>query len=53
MLFVQSELGYDRYNEKASRIVRVVIRGKMQVGEIKEANVMPPVAATLKKISRK
>jgi len=49
MLFVQSELGYDRYNEKASRIVRVVIRGKMQVGEIKDAHVMPPVAATLKK----
>ncbi|HVW60880.1 MAG TPA: ABC transporter permease [Puia sp.] len=49
ILFVQHELSYDRYNEKADRIFRVVLRGKMQVGELKEANVMPPVAATLKK----
>lgn len=49
VLFVQSELSYDRYNTKADRIFRVVLRGKMQVGELKEANVMPPVAATLKK----
>jgi putative ABC transport system permease protein len=49
VLFVQHELSYDRYNEKADRIYRVVLRGKMQVGELKEANVMPPVAATLKK----
>lgn len=49
VLFVQHELSYDRYNEKADRIFRVVLRGKMQVGELKEANVMPPVAATLKK----
>ncbi|MVN22649.1 ABC transporter permease [Mucilaginibacter arboris] len=50
MLFVQNELSYDRYNDKADRIVRVVFRGKMNGGgEIKEANVMPPVAQTLKK----
>lgn len=48
MLFVQNELSYDRYNEKADRIVRVVFRGKMQGGDLKEANVMPPVAQTLK-----
>ncbi len=49
VLFVQNELSYDRYNTKADRIFRVVLKGKMQVGELKEANVMPPVAATLKK----
>ena len=51
LLFVQHELSYDRYNEKADRIVRVVLRGKMEGGELKEANVMPPVAQTLKKES--
>ncbi len=49
MLYVQHELSYDRYNKNADRIVRVVFRGKMQGGEIKEANVMPPVAGTFKK----
>ena len=49
LLFVQHELSYDRFNKKADQIVRVVIRGVMQGGELKEANVMPPVAQTLKK----
>jgi putative ABC transport system permease protein len=49
VLFVQHELSYDRYNTSSDRIVRVVFRGKMKVGEIKEANVMPPVAAAFKK----
>ena len=50
MLYVQNELSYDRYNQKAGRIVRVVFRGFVGGGgEIKEANVMPPVASTLKK----
>ncbi|HEY4291073.1 MAG TPA: ABC transporter permease [Puia sp.] len=49
LLFVQHELSYDRYNEKADQIVRVVIKGVMQGGELKEANVMPPVAQTLKR----
>ncbi|HCN85010.1 MAG TPA: cell division protein FtsX, partial [Sphingobacteriaceae bacterium] len=50
MLYVQNELSYDRYNEKADRIVRVVFKGFVgDGGEIKEANVMPPVAATLKR----
>ena len=48
VLFVQHELSFDRFNKKADRIVRVVFRGKMNGGEIKEANVMPPVAAALK-----
>lgn len=48
MLFVQNELSYDRYNEKAERMVRVVFRGKMQGGNINESTVMPPTAQTLK-----
>jgi len=48
MLYVYHELSYDRYNEKANRIVRVVFRGFIGGGEMKEANVMPPVAKTLK-----
>ncbi|OUJ71856.1 ABC transporter permease [Hymenobacter crusticola] len=48
MLFVQNELSYDRYNEKADRIVRVVFRGSVQGQKMKEANVMPPVAQTLR-----
>ncbi len=49
MLYIFHELSYDRYNEKADQIVRVVFRGFMGGGEMKEANVMPPVAKTLKK----
>lgn len=48
LLYVADEISYDRYNEKADRIVRVVFRGVMQGGEIKEADVMPPVAQALK-----
>ena len=48
ILFVQNELSYDRYNEKSDQIYRVVFRGTMQGGVIKEANVMPPVAQTFK-----
>ena len=48
-LFVQNEFSYDRYNTKADQIVRVTFRGKMNGGEIKEANVMPPVAQAFKK----
>ncbi|HEY4335833.1 MAG TPA: ABC transporter permease [Puia sp.] len=49
LLFIRHELSYDRYNEKSDRIVRVTFRGRMNGGEIKEANVMPAVAATLRK----
>src|SRR5215210_6616991 len=48
MLFVQNELSYDRYNEKADQIVRVVFKGSVQGENMKEANIMPPVAQTLK-----
>ncbi|GAB3704457.1 ABC transporter permease [Spirosoma flavus] len=47
-LFLLDELSYDRYNDKANRIVRVVFHAVMNGGEINEANVMPPVAPTLK-----
>jgi putative ABC transport system permease protein len=49
MLYVYHEMSYDRFNEKSDRIVRVVFRGFIGGGEMKEANVMPPVAKTLKK----
>ena len=48
MLFVQDELSYDRFNEKAGQIVRVVFRGSIQGEKMKEASVMPPVAQTFK-----
>ncbi|QDA58727.1 ABC transporter permease [Hymenobacter jejuensis] len=47
MLFVRNELSYDRYNEKADRMVRVVFRGSVQGEKMKESSVMPPVARTL------
>jgi len=48
MLFIQNELGYDGYNKKADRMVRVVFRGSIQGEKMKEAMVMPPTAQTLK-----
>ncbi len=48
LLFVQNELSFDRYNKKADRIVRVVLRGMVQGEKMNEANVMPPTARTLK-----
>lgn len=47
MLFVVDELSYDRFNENADRIVRVVFRGSVQGEKMNEAHVMPPVAKTL------
>lgn len=47
-LYVLDELSFDRYNEKADQIVRVVFRGTMQGGKIDEAHVMPPTAQALK-----
>jgi len=49
LLFIRHEVSYDRFNKKADRIVRVTFGGHMNGHDIKEANVMPPVAATLKK----
>ncbi len=47
MLFVVDELSFDRFNEKADQIVRVVLRGKVNGEIIKEAVTAAPVAATL------
>ncbi|WP_224998672.1 ABC transporter permease [Cesiribacter sp. SM1] len=47
MLFVEHELSYDRFHEKADRIVRVVFRGSVQGEQMNEAHVMPPVAQAL------
>lgn len=47
-LYVLDELSFDRYNEKADQIVRVVFKGSMNGGKINESHVMPPVAQALK-----
>ena len=47
LLFVQNELSYDKYNEKAAQIVRVTFGGKMSGETMKEPGVMAPVAQTL------
>ncbi|GLU53795.1 ABC transporter permease [Dyadobacter frigoris] len=47
-LYVLDELSFDRYNEKANQIVRVILRGTMQGGKLNEAHVMPPTAQALK-----
>ncbi len=46
-LYVFHELSYDRFHEKADRIVRVTFRASMNGNKINEANVMPPTAQTL------
>jgi len=48
MLFVQNELGYDRFNKKADRIVRVTFQGAANGEKFNESTVMPPVAQTMK-----
>ncbi|MCM4161486.1 FtsX-like permease family protein [Antarcticibacterium flavum] len=48
LLFVVDELSYDRFNEKADEIVRVVFRANVNGEEMKEAVVMAPVAQALK-----
>lgn len=48
LLFIQDELSYDRFNEKADRIVRVVFKSSVNGGKINEPFVMPPVAQTMK-----
>lgn len=47
-LYVFDELSFDRFHTNANRIVRVVFQGTVPGGKINEANVMPPVAETLK-----
>jgi len=48
LLFVVDELSFDRYNKKADRMVRVVLKGKVNGEIIKEAVTPAPVAPTLK-----
>ncbi|RAJ74993.1 putative ABC transport system permease protein [Chitinophaga dinghuensis] len=48
LLYIAHELSYDRFNKQADRIVRVVFRGLVKGEPMNEANVFPPVAATLK-----
>ena len=48
MLFVQDELSYDNFNNKADRIVRVIFKASINGGKISEPSVMPPVARALK-----
>ena len=48
-LFVFHELSYDRFHEKADRIVRVTFRASMNGNKINEANVMPLTAQTLRR----
>ena len=47
-LFVLDELSYDRFNEKADRIVRVSFQGVVQGEKMSEPYVMPPVAQALR-----
>lgn len=47
-LFVKNELSYDRFNEKADRIVRIVFNANINGGKINESFVMPPTAQALK-----
>ncbi|WP_428654471.1 ABC transporter permease [Runella sp.] len=47
-LFVKDELSYDRFNEKADRIVRIVFKANINGGKINESFVMPPTAQALK-----
>ncbi len=48
-LFVLDELSYDRFHEKADRIVRVTFKANMSGNKINEASVMPPTAQTLQR----
>jgi putative ABC transport system permease protein len=47
-MFIADELSYDRYNEKADNIVRVVLKGSVNGETIKEAVTPAPVGPTLK-----
>lgn len=47
-LYVIDELGFDRFHDKAGRIVRATLKGTMQGGIINESHVMPPTAGALK-----
>ena len=44
MLYVQDELSYDKFNNNADRIVRIIFNASINGGKISESSVMPPVA---------
>jgi putative ABC transport system permease protein len=48
MLFVVDELSFDHYNQRADRIIRIILKGKVNGEIIKEAVTPAPVASTLK-----
>lgn len=48
MLFVVDELSFDHFHTKADRIVRIVLKGRVNGEVIKEAVTPAPVASTLK-----
>ncbi|MDQ2656209.1 MAG: ABC transporter permease, partial [Bacteroidota bacterium] len=48
MLYVVDELSFDRYNENADEIVRVILKGKVNGEVIKEAVTPAPVGPSLK-----
>ena len=48
MLYVQDELSYDKFNENADHIARMVFRADINGGKINESVTMPPVAQTMK-----
>lgn len=48
-MYVAGELSYDRYNEKADQMVRVVLKGKVNGEVIKEAVTPAPVADAFKR----
>ena len=49
MLYVQSELSYDRFHKNAGDIARIIFQADINGGKINESVVMAPVAATMKK----
>src|SRR5690606_36139595 len=47
-MFVQDELSFDKFNNNADRIARVIFQANINGGKINESNVMPPVAEAMK-----
>ena len=47
VLYVQDELSYDRFHEKADRIYRVTLHGRLAGNDIHAATSSAPMAATL------
>src|SRR5210317_175868 len=47
MLYVQSEVSYDKFHERADRIYRVNLRAKLSNDEINQPVTNPPLAKTI------